>query len=123
MTRQEIRLAKKRGRPATGRGVTVGIRCHEDLLTAVDEWRIKEPDHPSRATAIRRLAEQALRGKKVSRQRSAAGTKSASAMAGKVIDELADKSAPSKEQASRKERLLQGPKEFRKMMAKPRKAK
>jgi hypothetical protein len=41
-------------------------------------------------------------------------------MAGRAIDRFADTSAPDNEQASRKRRLLQGPKEFRKMRAKSR---
>ena len=57
MTSQEKRLAKKRGRPATGRGTTIGVRCQDEMLVAVDEWRRRQPDIPTRATAIRRLAE------------------------------------------------------------------
>jgi hypothetical protein len=65
MERQEKRLAKKaRGRPATGRGTTVGVRCQDEMLAAVDDWRRKQPDLPTRATAIRRLAEIALKAKK-----------------------------------------------------------
>lgn len=65
MERQEKRLAKKgRGRPATGRGTTVGVRCQDGMLDAVDEWRRKQPDLPTRATAIRRLAEIGLKAKK-----------------------------------------------------------
>ena len=61
MERQERRLAKKaRGRPATGRGTTVGVRCQDDMLEAVDDWRRKQPGVPTRATAIRRLAEMGL---------------------------------------------------------------
>ena len=39
----------------------------------------------------------------------------------RALDRLADRSAPDEEQASRKKRLLQGPKEFREMRAKSRK--
>ena len=65
MTGQEKRLAKKtRGRPATGRGTTVGVRCQDEMLEAVDDWRRKQGDLPTRATAIRRLAEIGLKAKK-----------------------------------------------------------
>jgi hypothetical protein len=60
MGRQEKMLAKKRGRPATGRGKTIGVRCHDDLLAGIDEWRRAEPDLPTQAEAIRRLVVQAL---------------------------------------------------------------
>jgi hypothetical protein len=64
MERQEKRLAKKRrGRPATGRGTTVGVRCQDEMLGEVDDWRRKQPDLPTRATAIRRLAEIGLKAK------------------------------------------------------------
>lgn len=64
MARQEKRLAKKkRGRPATGRGTTVGVRCQDSLLLEIDSWRRNEPDLPTRATAIRRLAELGLKAK------------------------------------------------------------
>jgi len=36
-------------------------------------------------------------------------------MAGKMIDQLADKSASPEEQAKRKRRLMKGPPEFREM--------
>jgi len=58
------RLAKKtRGRPATGRGTTVGVRCQDAMLADIDDWRRKQPDLPTRATAIRRLAELGLKAK------------------------------------------------------------
>jgi metal-responsive CopG/Arc/MetJ family transcriptional regulator len=60
MSRQEKGLAKKRGRPATGRGKTIGVRCHDELLDRIDDWRREKDDLPTRAEAIRRLVEQAL---------------------------------------------------------------
>jgi hypothetical protein len=51
---------KRRGRPPTGEGLTIGVRCHEPLLEALDRWRTAQPDRPLRAAAIRRLIEQAL---------------------------------------------------------------
>jgi hypothetical protein len=44
-------------------------------------------------------------------------------MAGHVIDELTDKTAPGTEQARRKKSLLQGPEEFREVRERVRKAK
>jgi hypothetical protein len=58
---KSIRGNKKRGRPrTTGIGTQIGMRWHEPDLHAIDEWRRKQPDLPSRAEAIRRLVEQAL---------------------------------------------------------------
>jgi hypothetical protein len=118
MSRQEQMLAKKgRGRPATGRGTTIGVRCHDEMLAAIDEWRRRQPDQPTRATAIRSLAAATLQmlardpGEKPAR-----GKKSASKahdMAGQQIDALADSSATHEERQQRKRRLLKGPGEFR----------
>jgi hypothetical protein len=55
MKRQEKMLAKKRGRPATGRGQTVGVRCHDDLIASIDAWAAQQDDAPTRPEAIRRL--------------------------------------------------------------------
>jgi hypothetical protein len=66
MIRQEKMLAKKqRGRPREDKGsTTVGVRCHDAMLVDVDEWRRKQTDLPTRATAIRRLAELGLKAKR-----------------------------------------------------------
>jgi hypothetical protein len=39
---------------------TIGVRCQNDLLAEIDEYRRKEPDIPTRAEALRRLATAAL---------------------------------------------------------------
>jgi hypothetical protein len=39
------------------------MRVSESFLKAVDKWRAKQEDLPSRAEAIRRLVEQALKVK------------------------------------------------------------
>src|SRR6516225_10562002 len=36
--------------------VTVGVRCHRPLLAMLDDYRRSEPDIPTRASALRRLA-------------------------------------------------------------------
>jgi hypothetical protein len=52
---------KKRGRQkTTGRGAQIGMRWQKSILDAVDAWRAKQRDNPSRPDAIRRLVEQAL---------------------------------------------------------------
>lgn len=52
------------GRPrTTGVGTLIGMRWHEPALAAIDEWRRKQDDLPSRAEAIRRLVEMGLKAK------------------------------------------------------------
>ena len=38
----------------------IGLRWHEPDLTAIDEWRRKQPDMPSRADVIRSLVKLGL---------------------------------------------------------------
>jgi hypothetical protein len=40
------------------------MRVSEEFLKAVDKWRQKQDDRPSRSEAIRRLVEIGLRAKK-----------------------------------------------------------
>jgi hypothetical protein len=115
MPRQEKRLAKKRGRPATGRGVTVGVRCHNDLLKAIDGWRQREPDLPTRATAIRRLTELGLASALPQQKTSKKAAAKAHEMASQEIDRLGDASLTTEEHERRKRRLTKGPGEFRDM--------
>jgi hypothetical protein len=62
---KSIRASKKkrgRGRPkTTGAGVQVVVRLHNPMLTGIDRWRGTQDDSPTRAEAIRRLVEQALK--------------------------------------------------------------
>jgi hypothetical protein len=62
MTEAEKRLAqKRRGRPATGKGQTIGVRVHPDLMGTLDAWIARQPDpKPSRPEAIRRLVAERL---------------------------------------------------------------
>jgi hypothetical protein len=53
MTRQEKMLAKKRGRPATGRGQTIGVRIHDETLAVLDKWIARQAALPTRPEAIR----------------------------------------------------------------------
>jgi hypothetical protein len=54
-----IRVTKKsssRGRPkTTGTGVQIGMRWQPEELAAIDAWRRKQDDIPTRTAAIRRL--------------------------------------------------------------------
>jgi hypothetical protein len=52
------RKPKRRGPPrTTGPGTLVGIRCHTEFLTRVDEWQSRKAPELSRPQAIRQLAE------------------------------------------------------------------
>lgn len=48
-----IDTQKKRGRPATGITPQQGVRLPPDLLQAVEDWRLAQPNPPARAEAIR----------------------------------------------------------------------
>ena len=49
---------KKRGRPKSiGLGTGILVRMHDDQLEALDAWRGRQADKPSRPEAIRRLVE------------------------------------------------------------------
>jgi hypothetical protein len=41
---------------ANGHGTTIGVRCRDPLLKMLDDYRRNEPDLPTRASALRRLA-------------------------------------------------------------------
>ena len=46
---------------------TFQMRASAEFLKSVDDWRRKQPDLPSRAEAIRRLVESALKAERKSR--------------------------------------------------------
>jgi metal-responsive CopG/Arc/MetJ family transcriptional regulator len=87
------------------------IRLSAELRATVDKWAAKQDDTPGRSEAIRRLVELGLTVKKRSmpseRQRTALAD-----LAAKAIDSLTVE-APDDERASRKQRLIKGPEEFR----------
>jgi len=95
-------VLKKRGRPATGNDPVTAIRLSKEMRSALDVWRRKQEDLPSRSEAIRRLVDKGLNSEKT-----------ASQLAGKMIDELADPTATVAEKRSRKHHLMKGPEEFR----------
>lgn len=55
-------LAPQKARPTTT-GTLVGTRFQATLLEAVDEWRKKQPDLPTRPEAVRRLVEIGMAGR------------------------------------------------------------
>jgi hypothetical protein len=83
------------------------------MLAEVDNWRRKQPDLPTRATAIRRLAKLGLTVKTKAKQPSAARAVRAKELAAKAIDKIIDPAAPPEERAQRRRRPIKGPSEFR----------
>jgi len=47
---------KTKSQAINGNGTTIGVRCHDPLLKMLDDYRRNEPDLPTRASALRRLA-------------------------------------------------------------------
>ena len=54
---------KPRGRPITGVGTPVQVRLTAEDIEALDAWRRKQDDIPSRPEAVRRLLAPALKRK------------------------------------------------------------
>ena len=87
----------------------------------MDAWIRRQSPKPSRPEAIRRLVELGLAKTKPLANATAMGrlgnkaVSKSSELAAKMIDRLADQSAPLEEQEKRKRRLLKGPAEFRDM--------
>ena len=115
MVRHSVISQKKRGPAPTGKGEPILVRIQPDQLGALDGWRVKQDDVPSRPEAIRRLVEMALASATPSAPVSKKAAAKASKLAGTMIDWLGDQSAPPDVQAKRKRRLLKGPSEFREM--------
>ena len=108
------KVKKRRGPPrTTGPGTLVGLRCHKPFLNAVDGWRERQEDKPTRPAAIVRLAERSLAALTPVKRTSAKTAAKAADLAGNEIDRMTDQSASVEDQASRKRRLLKGPEEFR----------
>jgi hypothetical protein len=107
--KKETRGRKK----TTGPGEPVLLRLHSPLLTDLDAWASHQNDAPSRPEAIRRLVERALAAEPRDALRPTAGAPKAAELAAREINQLGDPSATPEERASRKRRLISGPKEFR----------
>jgi hypothetical protein len=104
---------KSRGRPATGTAPLVGVRMTEEFQAEITAWAKKQEDHPALATAIRRLVELGLAGAKKFAAPSQQTRAKAKKFAAEQIDRMGNSTATAEEQASRKQRLLKGPEEFR----------
>ena len=83
-----------------------------ELTTTVERWAARQADNPARSEAFRRLVEMGIAASASALSPSPARARAAD-MAAETIDRHTDQSAPPEEQASRKRRLLKGPKEFR----------
>ena len=60
--KKATRVITKKRPPVTG--TLIGVRLQPDSLSAVDTWRKKQTDLPSRPEAIRRLLDVALKSGK-----------------------------------------------------------
>jgi hypothetical protein len=54
-------MGKRGPAPTTGKGLTIGVRCQSEFVEAIDLWRSAQAVAPSRAAALRHLAELGLR--------------------------------------------------------------
>ena len=108
---------RRRGPPRkTAAGTLVGLRCQQRFLDAIDGWRERRDDKPTRPAAIIQLAERGLAVTPRGRVSAKAALKAAD-LAANEIDRMTDQSASVEEQATRKRRLLKGPREFRDIRA------
>ena len=114
MAIQDKKIAKKRGRPATGTGRTVGVRVRPELSAQIEGWRAQQRPIPSEPEAIRRLVELGLTVKTSASPVDKPGRRMrARELATKAIEKIIDPSAPPEERAERRRRLTRGPAEFR----------
>ena len=106
---------KTRGRPVTtGKGTLIGVRILDEPLEVLDRWIAKQGEADlSRPEAIRRLVEIGLAGAKKSAAPSQQTRAKAKKFAAEQIDRMGNSTATAEEKASRKQRLLKGPEEFR----------
>jgi len=99
----------------------VNLRIEPALKTAAE--KAAAVDNRSLAELIEKLLtdyckKRGLAGEVSSARVRAKGAPKAAEMAGRTIDDIGDKTAPSEEQQRRKRRLIRGPKEFREMRQK-----
>jgi hypothetical protein len=102
---------KRRGRPATGRDPHVTSRMPQPLIDQVEAWA--SANDATRSEAFRRLVELGLAGAKKFAAPSQQTRTKAKKFAAEQIDRMGNSTATAEEQASRKQRLLKGPEEFR----------
>jgi hypothetical protein len=95
----------------------IGLRATPELRKAVETWAKRQDDKPGLSEAIRRLVELGLGSAQGIKPLGKRATAQSDTMAGAEIDRVHDSSATPEQRASRKRRLLKGPKEFRDMRA------
>ena len=114
MAGQSVISRKKRGPPPSGKGKPILVRLQPPQLAALDAWIAEQEGALSRPQAIRRLVESGLAsGTAAPRQRSKESKRKAAELAGQEIDRLGDDGLTGEEKATRKRRLIKGPREFR----------
>jgi hypothetical protein len=64
MTKTTVVTMKKRGPPATGKGIQIGERWHPPEVNAIDAWIEQQGGNLTRGHAIRRLVALGLKAKK-----------------------------------------------------------
>jgi hypothetical protein len=89
------------------------MRWQSTELTAIDAWRRKQEDLPSRTTAIRRLVEQALALASDNLPTNERKARKAAELAGRAVEAMGNQLVPAEERQRRKRALIKGPKEFR----------
>jgi hypothetical protein len=113
MTKSISRTRKTRGRPPTG-AESIHLRVLPEQSAEVDAWIAKQKEQRlTRPEAIRRLVELGLAGAKKFAAPSQQTRAKAKKFAAEQIDRMGNSTATAEEQASRKQRLLKGPEEFR----------
>ena len=95
----------------------IAITLSAPFLKCVDEWRRKQRDRPSRAAAIRRLAERGGLAGSTSLPSKESKRKAAEMADREIERRLGDQAVNDEERARRKRRLIQGPREFRDIRA------
>ncbi|HMF74817.1 MAG TPA: hypothetical protein VK604_04070, partial [Bryobacteraceae bacterium] len=91
----------------------MGFRADPVIRAAIVRWAENQPDMPTLSESIRRLVEIGLAGAKKSAAPSQQARAKAKKFAAEQIDRMGNSTATAEEQASRKQRLLKGPEEFR----------
>jgi len=115
----ENRVTKKSGRPVGAKGLlpamaVIAIRLPTDLIDQIDEWGAERG--MTRSQSIRRWLENGVdeHWKPTKKNPASPATRAhAATLAAEALDRHTDQSAAPGEQASRKRKLLKGPKEFR----------
>lgn len=64
MKRMKRKRRKPGPKPTTGPGTLIGVRAHKEFLAALDQWRLAQPEKPSRPQAMVRLASAGLEKQK-----------------------------------------------------------